>query len=143
MKNATYLLNEGSALNLPQLFEETTARVGLLDSVWLDTERWAGTEDAYVGGLLRCLAQSRRSRYLTGNVDVVKVATCLRQIGRPVGPIRIWTSEDRPPRAYEGLKLVANSSYITGSLTLLDDEVPHSLKMRYSTYMITEMKRLD
>jgi hypothetical protein len=106
--NAARIIDEGVSRSLPARFEEAIKDVDLPTSKFAGTEdRKLSTDDYYIGGLLRWIAQRRRSHYLTRSADVIRVAACLRRVGWLTGPIRIC-SNDRPPTAYDSVALITS-----------------------------------
>lgn len=122
--NAHHIIREGVARSLPSRFEEAI-RDTCLPTLACTESRSLGTDDQYIGGLLRWIVQRRRSHYLTRSADVVRVAACLKSVGWLIGPIRI-SSNDSPPGAYDGLTLLTTGYHETDRLAFDDGDGPIS-----------------
>jgi hypothetical protein len=122
--NAHHIIREGVSRSLPSHFEEAIRNICLPTFASADS-RYLGTDDQYVGGLLRWVVQPRQSHYLTRSADVIRVAACLKSVGWLIGPIRI-SSNDCPPGAYDGLTLVTSGYHETDHLAFEDNDGPTS-----------------
>lgn len=122
--NAHHIIREGVARSLPTIFEQAISST-CLPTLASAESRTLGTDDQYVGGLLRWVVQRRRSHYLTRSADVVRVAACLKSVGWLIGPIRI-SSNDSPPGAYDGLTLITTGHHETDPLAFDDGDGPTS-----------------
>ncbi|OQE14060.1 hypothetical protein PENFLA_c041G02346 [Penicillium flavigenum] len=98
------VLNEGATRGLPELFTESTERLGLPvgDASWLRRQMHIKgsevpvTEIHMVAGLLRWIAKGDTQPYFTRSGLVARTANCLKVVGYFIGSIEVW--DGAPPR---------------------------------------------
>jgi hypothetical protein len=128
--NISRILNERAAYRLPARFEDAIRRLDLPHPLH-DLKKSQNADQAFVGGLLKWIVQSKRRHYITCSATVARIASCLDEVGWNISTIRVWNQSHPIPPAFDGVTLVTAESFDTDPLMLVKDElrdldIPHT-----------------